>query len=126
MDVKGDRTITSIAALRCGPVTRQHLKADICDLKRWGKENAKYILQKEPVTKQQGFVVVTGVRKTEWCQILCSSSYERNISPGGSVGVPVVANVDARLTHGTSEALTPGWLEWRANSYNVLYPIAKC
>ena len=39
------------------------------------------------------------------------------------MGVPVVANVDARLDHGTSEMLTPGWIDWRANNDSVSSPI---
>jgi hypothetical protein len=119
IDVEGDRSIATIAALQCGPHTRECLTIGIADLKTWGKENAKYILEKEPSTKDHGFFIVNATRKTKWCKILCTSAYSGSISPGFSVGVPSAGSVDASVNVSKDEKISPGWIERKADGDKV-------
>ena len=123
LNVDGDRDVESVAVLKCGPIIKEYLQSGIADLKTWGKDSAKYILEKEPLTREYGFFIVTAMRKTNHCEILCTAKRNYNFSPGVSVGVPA-AGLEVSGHIDQDDKLTPGWIRRPVDNAMVLLHLA--
>ena len=108
--LEADREVTVTAVLRCGPITKEYLQSGITGLKAWGKENARFIMEKEPLTREYGFFIVTATRKTDHCDILCTTKRTRSIAPEVSAGSPYVGDVQADGHFIQDDKLNPGWI----------------
>jgi len=107
--VDGLRDVECVAVLKCGPIIKEYLQSGISDLKTWGKDSAKYILEKEPLTRKYGFFIVTAMRKTNYCEILCTAKHSYKCSPAVSAGIPA-AGLEAAVHIDLDNKLTPGWI----------------
>jgi len=110
LDVDGDRDVERVAVLKCGPIIKEYLQSGITDLKTWGKDSAKYILEREPLTRQYGFFIVTAMRKTNRCEILCTTKRNYKFSPSVSASVPAAGSLKASGHIDQDDKLTPGWI----------------
>jgi hypothetical protein len=59
------------ALLQCDSVVRNTITGNVNALKEWGAANAKYLFEKEPDTREFGFVVVTSTFRTPKCSLRC-------------------------------------------------------
>jgi len=110
LNLDGDRNVERVAVLKCGPIIKDYLQSGITDLKTWGKDNAKFILEREPLTRQYGFFIVTATRKTNRYEILCTSKRNYKVSPGVSASVPAAGGLEASGHIDQDNKLTPGWI----------------
>jgi hypothetical protein len=49
--------------------TREGIERNIRELEDWGKSNAKAVLRLERKTREHGFFIVAGLRRTKWYQL---------------------------------------------------------
>ena len=108
--LEGDREVAVTAILKCGPITKEYLQSDITGLKAWGKENARFIMEKEPLMREYGFFIVTATHKTDHCDILCTAKRTRSIAPEVAAGSPVIGHVQAGGHFIQDDKLNPGWI----------------
>ena len=118
-----DTRSKSTAILQCGPITLEHLASGVSDLKTWGKENAKHILEKETSTREHGFFIVTAIRKTKWCKLKCWSINTRTVSPTLFAG-PAQVGVKTEIHKG--ETINSGWVVRPADDENVCVETEAC
>jgi len=69
------------ALLQCDSVTRNTITGNVNALKEWGAANAKYLFEKEPDTREYGFVVVTSTFRTPKCSLRCWPKTDDTYSP---------------------------------------------
>lgn len=78
------------ALLNCDSVIRKTVVGSVESLKKWGKANAKTLFEKEPDTREHGFVVVTSTFRTKKCALKCwpkVDNSDTSIIKGGSTSV---------------------------------------
>jgi hypothetical protein len=69
------------AFLQCNSVIRKTITGNVNALKEWGAANAKYLFEKEPDTREYGFVVVTSTFRTPKCSLRCWPKTDDKFSP---------------------------------------------
>ena len=67
-------------------------------------------MEKEPLTREFGFFIVTATRKTDHCDILCTVARKKSLVPGASAGSPVVGNAQASGHFSKEDKFHPGWI----------------
>jgi hypothetical protein len=118
--IEGETRSTSSAILKCGPIIWENLASGVSELKTWGKENAKYILEKDILTREHGFFIVTAIRKTKWCKLKCLATNSQSVASMLSAGSTLTgAQIDAKTKVETGETLSAGWIVRPTNDENV-------
>ena len=118
--IQSDNRTKSAAILQCGPIIWEHLATGTSDLKTWGKENAKHILEKETLTRDHGFFIVSATRKTKWCKLKCWSINTWAVAPTLSAGLPFAGSqIEAKMEVQKGEKLNSGWIVRAAEDENV-------
>ena len=118
-DIEAEKHAQNAAVLQCGSITWEHLETGVGELKAWGKENAKYILEKEILTREYGFFVVTGTRKTTWCKLKCWSATSHAVASTLSAGVTSSDPQIGLSANFQGNNDQEGWIVRPANDTNV-------
>lgn len=116
-----DSRTKGAAVLQCGPIIWEHLATEVGALKQWGKDNAKHILEKEALTREHGFFIVTATRKTNWCKLKCLSKNTKTTTPTFSAGLPYTGpQIGATTEVQSDKTLSAGWIIRPANDESVI------